>query len=173
MKKLLSLLFAMILCLGVLIGCDGEAEKESMRAEIESEIRAEIEAEERAKREKTYTFYSVILSCNKDVFMEKELYYSYDSFYSSYRQLYEYEDDDIVKITPETWFVNQLHPSNRKTPVLIAHIFNTGVIKSTYGNLLSTQTLPSLHVSDSSALTSPHGKGMLHHQRTSPASDTS
>ena len=103
MKKLLALLLVMVLCLGVLVGCDSEAEKERMRAEIESEIRAEIEAEENAKREKTYTFYSVILSCNKDVFMEKELYYSYDSFYSSYRQLYEYEDDDIVKITPETF----------------------------------------------------------------------
>ena len=103
MKKLLALLLALVLCLGVLVACDSEAQKERLRAEIESEIRAEIEAQEMAKREKTYTFYSVMLDCNPDVFKTNQLFGNYDIFYSSYRQLYDYNDENIVKITRDTF----------------------------------------------------------------------
>ena len=103
MKKLLALLLAMILCLGVLVACNSEAEKERLRAEIESEIRAEIEAEERAKREKTYTFYRLEVECNPDIFKTNGLYCEYDGFYNFFRDFYEAGNTEINNITRNTF----------------------------------------------------------------------
>ena len=147
MKKLIALLLVLALCLGVLVACN---DSEKMRAEIESEIRAEIEADERAKREKTYTFYSVMLECNPDVFKTNKLFTDYDIFYSAYRQLYDYNDEEIVKITRDTfenYYVLSVYAGNLlRSPFKISY----NNLRHEVGNLYSIdfylEYVPSLTV---------------------------
>ena len=110
MKKLIALLLVLALCLGVLVACN---DSEKMRAEIESELRenvdfreiiksellAEMEAEEKAKREKSYIFYSVEAPCNRDEFGVKYIFDSWISFYNSMENF----NMEVPNITSDTF----------------------------------------------------------------------